>query len=92
MTVLDAVHSPATGSSEPASRATLALTRAETRRLLRHPVLAGALVLYVAYLAYSLAAGGRYPILQDVVRQTQIPLLLVGIAALLATNAMALGP
>ncbi|MER5943098.1 hypothetical protein ABT121_38075 [Streptomyces sp. NPDC001928] len=57
--------------------------------MLRHPAFLAAVFLYAAlwaYEAWSEGPGGRYPVLQDEDRYTQIPLLLLAAGALIATN------
>ncbi|MEV4276246.1 hypothetical protein [Actinoplanes xinjiangensis] len=71
----------------------LTLARAESWRLLRHPVLLVALLLSVAPWVYELVSGGlatRYPVLHDEDRFVQLPMLLLAAGALLAVNLAAL--
>ncbi|MFF9780282.1 ABC transporter permease [Streptomyces sp. NPDC013978] len=68
-------------------RAMLALARAEARRLLLHPLV---LIALVVYLALVLWPGGEpedaYPVLQDIDRETQVGQLLLGLAVMVAVN------
>ncbi|QNP72252.1 hypothetical protein IAG44_24440 [Streptomyces roseirectus] len=70
-------------------RAQLALARFESARVLRHPAFLTAVALYAALWAYEAWGGGprgRYPVLQDEDRYTQLPLLLLAAGALVATH------
>ncbi|MFG2132792.1 hypothetical protein ACGFNV_34040 [Streptomyces sp. NPDC048751] len=72
-----------------ASRAQWSLARFESAQVLRHPAFVTAVLLYVALWAYeALDVGlrGRYPVLQDEDRFTQVPLLLLAAGGLVATN------
>ncbi|MFC7796200.1 ABC transporter permease [Streptomyces cinereoruber] len=74
-------------------RATLALARVESWRLLRHPAVLGTLAAYLAEWVYSVAVGGnRFPVLQDESRFTQMPLLLVAAGVFLAVHLSVLRP
>ncbi|WP_338683614.1 ABC transporter permease [Streptomyces acidiscabies] len=70
-------------------RAQRALARFESARVLGHPAFLTAVLLYAALWAYEAWGGGprgRYPVLQDEDRYTQLPLLLLAAGALVATN------
>jgi hypothetical protein len=73
--------------------AVLALARAESWRLLRHPVTLTAILLTVAPWNYEWLSGElavRYPVLHDEDRHVQLPLLLLAAGTLLAVNLAAL--
>jgi hypothetical protein len=76
----------------PARRATLALARVEAVRLLRHPLVLVALALVVGLQVRSAFAGEPFPVLQEADHGTQVPMLLLGGAALVAANLAALRP
>jgi hypothetical protein len=76
-------------------RATVALARFESPRLLRHPVSIVAAVLFLAPWAYGWVFGSadRYPVLQDLDRLVQfVVVLLLGGAALIVANLAILRP
>ncbi|MCK9875467.1 hypothetical protein MXD59_06700 [Frankia sp. Ag45/Mut15] len=76
-------------------RATIALSRVETARLIRHPaVLVGLLAYLLPWLYSAMTRGeaGRFPVLQDSDRGTQIRLLPLALATLLAANMAMLRP
>ncbi|KRV51166.1 hypothetical protein AQ490_02975 [Wenjunlia vitaminophila] len=68
-------------------RAVLALARFEGLRLLRHPLVLTAFALCVVWMARPGATTWRsHPPLQDMDRDHQLPLVLVGFAVLIAVN------
>ncbi|MFE9022042.1 hypothetical protein ACFYNL_26265 [Streptomyces sp. NPDC007808] len=72
-----------------AARAQWALARFECARVLRHPSFLATVFLYLllwAYEAWSDGQTGRYPVLQDEDRHTQMPLLLLAAGTLIATH------
>ncbi|MFM9607700.1 ABC transporter permease [Streptomyces niveiscabiei] len=78
-----------TRASLDTARAQRALARFESTRVLGHPAFLTAVLLYAALWAYEAWGGGprgRYPVLQDEDRYTQLPLLLLAAGALVATN------
>jgi hypothetical protein len=84
----DAPGAPAVRAVAP-RRAGLALTRVETVRMLRHPVTAAAVVLLVAvWVSTWFAIGtGRYPVLQELDRDSAMAvMILLGGAALIVGN------
>ncbi|MEV8513608.1 hypothetical protein [Dactylosporangium sp. NPDC051484] len=87
---------PTTGGPTIRSSATaavLTLARAESWRLLEHPVILVALLLTVAPWVYEWLSGGlasRYPVMHDEDRFVQVPMLLFAAGALLAANLAAL--
>ncbi|MGW0820141.1 ABC transporter permease [Streptomyces sp. NPDC002845] len=68
-------------------RAVPALARVEARRLLLHPLVLVALVVYLTSLLWP---GGEpedaYPVLQDIDRETQLGQVLLGLAVMIAAN------
>lgn len=81
-------------TSRPSTVALLALTRCETRRLLRHPALLIALAAYAAHWLHTSTAtdADRYPVLHDEARSGQVPLLFVAVGTFLAVHLAALRP
>ncbi|MFE4576799.1 hypothetical protein [Streptomyces chartreusis] len=82
------VH-PAPAPPHHASRAQWAMARFECAQVLRHPAFLAAVFLYAAlwvYEAWSEGLSGRYPVLQDEDRYSQLSLLLPAAGALIATN------
>lgn len=84
-----------TGAVPPAGghrRAMVALARAESVRLVRHPLLVAASVLFLGPWAFFLASGAdRYPTLRDDALELQfLVLLLFGSALMIAANLSAL--
>jgi hypothetical protein len=81
------------GSSARERRAMLALLRVEAIRLVRHPIVAGALVLYAAFWGYLVVAHRhifQYPVLQCADQLTELALLPLAFAVMLTTNITAL--
>ncbi len=96
-----AVHTPspdtdiATAARPAPGRACLALARVEAVRLARHPAVLAGIAAYLIPWGYSWANGGtagRFPVLQDSDRGTQIRLLPLALATLLAANLATLRP
>jgi hypothetical protein len=76
-------------------RAVLALTRVESVRLLRHPLTAAAILFLVGIWVsgWFTNQANQYPVLQDVDRDSELGMmLLVGGAALIASNLAVLRP
>lgn len=72
-----------------------ALVLAESRRLIRHPVILAALALTAAPWLHEWLTGGlatRYPVLHDEAQLVQLPMLLLAAGTLLAVNLAALRP
>ncbi|MFF2851964.1 ABC transporter permease [Streptomyces sp. NPDC058001] len=78
----------------PSGRALLALARAESRRLLKHPALLVALAAYFTQWLYSAwwSDGDRYPVLHDESRFTQVTLLFLAAGTFLAVHLAVLRP
>ncbi|MGW2618613.1 ABC transporter permease [Streptomyces sp. NPDC001500] len=84
---------PASLAQGPVHAGVLALARAESVRLLRHPAVLGGFAAYLLLWGHALLGGdgaGRYPVLQDSSRLVQIPLLLPAAGVLLGANSGAL--
>ncbi|MGW8886683.1 ABC transporter permease [Streptomyces sp. NPDC055749] len=86
--VSDSAGSP-TGSRGRTTAAVLALARAESVRMLRHPAVLAAvagIVLPWIYRAATGDAGNRFPVLQVESRLVQLPMLLLAVGTALAVN------
>jgi hypothetical protein len=92
MTLTAAPPAPLPTISVRRRRAVAAMARFEALRLIRHPVVVIALLLASAAWFYSTFTGGdasRYPVLQDADRTSQLWLLFMGVAVMLAANSAA---
>ncbi|GGO87044.1 ABC transporter permease [Wenjunlia tyrosinilytica] len=87
MNALTAVRETVDAPAANRRRAVLALARFEAGRLLLHPLVFTAAVVYSVWLLWP---GGSpqesFPVLQDMDRETQIGLELIGLAALVGAN------
>ncbi len=77
---------PVVGNPHNANAATLALTRVEAWRLLRHPVVLAALAILLAILVVAVNDSDRFPVLYLEDSALLLQLTLVAAAALIATN------